>query len=280
MPAVLLCTAFLLAPASIQAKAPPAASTGTISIPLNTASAADISAAIAQVSSGRTPRERQEAIRVLRRTPYRGPRAFRALSAVMSDDRNNEVRQAAAVALLDYEGSETIKRMETFFKGEFADDTRRVVCVALATAPAQAEDPGVTGILIGLLADDPSSAVRWAAIDGISARRDQSALGALQHAADYDQDLLVRSAAATAYRKLSHLPQMKRHQPPSKSKRASYDAVEGKDPCPPGNGWCACSLPPLKTRPRCIPRAECEHTYYNSYQSLGFTCDWDGEIIK
>ena len=261
------------------ASASPVASTGTLGLPLDITSQTGLSAIIARAREAPTPQERQKAIRALRQPTYHGPEAFRALSAVMSADRNNEVRQAAAIALLDYKRSETLKQIEAFFKAEFGDETRRQVCVALATAPAYAQDPGVTSLLSGLLAEDPSAAVRWAATEGLSARRDLSALGALQRAAAWDQDLIVRAAAAAAYRQLSQPRRIKTPRP-NKLQRAPVDAVPGKDPCPPGNGWCACSRPPVKIKPHCVPRADCVHTFFNTFQSQGYSCDWDGETIR
>ena len=279
MTGILWAASLWTAPTCVQAGPPPAASTGTLSRPLNIASPEALSAVIARTREAPTPQERQEAIRALRQPHYRGPQAFRALSAAMSGDRNNEVRQAAAIALLDYEGGETLKRIEGFFKGEFSDATRRSVCMALGTAPAQVQDPGITGLLSSLLAEDSAAAVRWAAVEGLSARQDRSALGALQRAADWDQDMIVRVAAAAAYRKLSQPPPIKAPQT-SKTKRAPYDAVPGKDLCPPGNGWCACSRPPVKIKPHCVPRADCVHTFFNTFQSQGYSCDWDGETIR
>jgi hypothetical protein len=278
--AAVLCGVLLgTPPAPLWAAEPSAISTGTVGVPSDLASPTRLAAVLARVREARTPQERQEAVRMLRRTPYRGPQAFRTLSAAMTEDLSNEVRQEAAVALLDYEGSETLVGIEAFFKTEMGDDARRTVCVALATAPARGGDRGVTSLLTGLLSGDPAPAVRMAAVAGLLARQDRSALGELRRAAQRDPDKKVREQAQAAYRLLAQPPKTERTRV-AKPQRASYDAVRGKDPCPPGNGWCECSQPPLKTKSRCLPREDCEHTYFNTYRSLGFSCAWDGEVIR
>ena len=225
------------------------------------------------------PPARLEAVRVLRTSLYHGPRAFQALSTAMSNDLNNEVRQAAAIALLDYEGGQTLALVGKFLKDEVGEEVRRSVCAALAAAPAHLNDPGATSVLSARLGEDESAAVRLAAVAGLSARRDPIALGDLKRAAEKDPSKEVRAAAGAAYKQLSIPPKVKAPKP-KKPERASYDAVKGKDRCPLGCGWCECSRPPFKTKPRCVPRADCEHAYYNSYQHQGFSCSWNGEQIE
>lgn len=279
MSGAILAALLWAAPAPAQTGAPPAVSTATV----RTSSAAVELPGLAEVMTAarhaRSPAARRSAIRALRQASYRGEPAFKTLSDAMLHDLNNEVRQDAAAALLDYDGPETLAKIETFFKDELGDEARRVVCVALATAPAYGDNQSVTSLLTGLLAEDGSVAVRLAAVAGLAARQDASALGELQRASKKDKEASVRVAAAAAYRQLSQPVKMKAPKP-FVDKQASYDAVKGKDVCPGGSGWCECSRPPLKTRPRCVLREECEHVYFNSYQHDGFDCTWNGELVK
>jgi hypothetical protein len=227
-----------------------------------------------------SPAERTAAIAALRQIRYRDRSVFEELSRSMRDDLNNEVRQAAAAALLDYEGNPTIERIEAFMDTEQGEDARRAVCAELASAPAQRSNPGATGILTARLALDPSPAVRLAAAASLLARGDRVALGALKTASEKDPAAAVRQAAQDAWRALSR-PVKVQAPKPRPQETADYNAVKGQDRCPVGlHGWCECSRGFLKTKPRCVSRDVCAHMYFNSYQNNGYSCNWNGALIE
>ena len=69
-------------------------------------------------------------------------------------------------------------------------------------------------------------------------------------------------------------------QPSKKHEPAPYDAVKGVDRCPVQYGWCECGRPPLKLKPHCVERADCEYSFITSYKRNGFTCSWNGENVE
>jgi HEAT repeat protein len=246
---------------------------------LSTASQSSTMGALAFLRGAPEPEQRRKAIAALRQEPSRGPRTFKALAEAMLSDGNNDVRRDAAVALLDYEGHEPLQRLEAFFKGEMGEETRRSVCAALGAHPGRKDDAGTAAFLAGLLSDDESAAVRAAAVTGLMNRSDQFLLVELRRAAAKDPAVDVRKLAAAAVKSIVTAPKPSKIRP-APPQPARYDAVKGKDRCPPGNGWCECFRPPLKGRPRCITRSACEHTFFNSYQHQGFSCTFDGQLIE
>jgi len=245
----------------------------------SSAAVAGIDSVVAALLSAPEPAARLAAIATLRQDPYRGPKAFQGLAAAMGKDLSSAVRRDAAIALLDYQGTQSLAELEKFLAQEQGEEVRRDVCVALATAALHLSDPGATSLLTTRLSEDEAPVVRRAAIQGLAARLDVGGLGELKRAAQKDADPRVRAAAAAAYQRISHRPKAKTDKPKA-PERAPYDAVKGKDPCPRGSGWCECSRPPLRTKPHCVPRADCEHTFFNSYQTQGFSCTWDGQAIE
>ncbi|MDD5658028.1 MAG: hypothetical protein PHF00_12325 [Elusimicrobia bacterium] len=222
--------------------------------------------------------ERLRAVARLAEPPRRGDAVFAALARAMREDLSNEVRQAAAAALLDYEGRDAVGRVAEYLRQEKGEEARRRVCAAAAAAPAHADDPAVALLLAERLSEDESPAVRLAAVSGALSRRLAPLLGDLARAAAKDPDPAVRAAAGRAHKLLS-IPE-KVPKPRKKVERADYDAVKGRDRCPAPSGWCECARPPIQMKPRCIPRPDCAHQYRNTYQGEGFSCLWDGLEIR
>jgi HEAT repeat protein len=218
---------------------------------------------------------RRESAGVLRQGAYRDPRTFQALADAMSFDLDHGVRQAAAMALLDYPGEGTTLWLARFFQGEGSEEVRRAVCGALATALAHRGDLAATDLLTALLAEDRSAAVRTAAAWGLARRQDLRTLGALKQAADKDPDSVVSAAAAAAYRLILSRKLPGPEPPPAPLVRARLPKGTPED-----YGWCECLRLPLKIKPKWRSLQDCEHTYYNSYQHAGFMCSWGGQKIK
>ncbi len=242
-------------------------------------SSANIDALIQDMRRVEDPPMRLDAVRVLSGSAYKGPLAFKALSWAMQNDLNNDVRQAAAVALMDYDSGETLPLLEKFLREEIGDEVRRSVCAALASAPAYASNRGATTLLAERLGEDPSALVRLSLIDDLLRRQDPAALESLKRDAQKDDDKSVRAAAWAAHKKIA-APRKVREAKTAKPAPPSYNAVKGVDHCPLGFGWCECGRPPLKIKARCVQREDCEYSFFNSYKRQGFDCSWNGENIE
>ena len=243
------------------------------------ASSAGINALVEDLHGAEDSSVRLEAVHTLSMPAYKGSLAFKTLAWAMQNDLSNKVRQAAAIALMNYEGGDTLPLLDKFLEEEIGDDVRRSVCAALATAPAYGSNRTATTLLAERLLEDSSPAVRLAIIEKLLARQDTAALDGLKHASKEDEDERVRAAALAAWKKLSTPPEIAAVKPP-KPEPPPYGAVKGVDHCPLNFGWCECSRPPLKIRPRCVSREDCEHVFFNSYKRQGFFCSWNGENIE
>lgn len=220
---------------------------------------------------------RLEAVTALR--AQRSEPNYKALASAMSIDLSDKVRQGAALALLEYDGTAPLLKLEEFLRAEEGAQVREAVCLALATTTVHPDNPEATALLAERLAEDAAPEVRLAAVQALETRRDRRALKDLRQAADKDADPKVRARAKKAHKRLSIPP--KAPPPPAKSaKAAPADTRKGRDRCGDGNGWCECANEAMKLRPRCVPREDCQQSLDNTYRRHGYGCQWDGQALN
>ncbi|MBI3289721.1 MAG: HEAT repeat domain-containing protein [Elusimicrobia bacterium] len=221
------------------------------------------------------PAERAAACAELARPPHQSTASYAALSRAMRDDLSDRVRLAAGVATLAFPGGATLAAVEGVLKTEPGAEIRRGLIVALATAPAHADNPDATRMIAAALADDADKGVRRAAAAALATRNDPAAVGAVRRASADDADKGVREAAARAFSVLSIPPKAK---PKKKApKRPDPEGVKGHDACPLPWGWCECSGV-VRVRPQCLTTKECR-TRNAEMQHYNVSCTWNGSDL-
>lgn len=239
---------------------------------------AKIAGLLQRLSKEESPAARVEILQSLANPQLHSAAAFKALSRAALSDLSLQARRAAAVSALSYEGPEPLALAENILKNEQGEDVRLGLCLELSSGSVHQADPQVTDLLARMLSEDPSPAVRLAAVDGLARRADKRALPDLKRAADGDDDPAVRQRAKKTFALLMAPPKTQRSA--KKEPAADYKAVKGKDRCPNPNGWCQCSNGALGPRPHCLPREDCAHDYETVYRHDGFVCTWDGQSLE
>lgn len=239
----------------------------------------DARALLRVLTSEESPEVRLEALRVLRREGFRGAEVYESVSEALSRDPSADLRAEAAAAVLDYPGADPLAQVERLLSEEQGEIVREAACVALATAPAYASSPGATLILARSLEEDSSLAVRRSALSGLAKRGDRRALAVLQRASVSEKDEPLRKAIRRLLAVLSEPPKVEKK---AEKKEPDPDdkALKGVDFCGDGNGWCECSMGPLRPPARCVSRQGCIHLYENTYMRLGYLCTWDGASLE
>ncbi|MDE2039515.1 MAG: HEAT repeat domain-containing protein [Elusimicrobia bacterium] len=229
---------------------------------------------LAVLDSDPSPQNRAEAALGLGQAEMRDSQALDALSRACLADPSREVRRQAALGVLSFDGEVAADAALACLKAERGASVRRDIVAALALSPVHRDDSDVTIALASLLSGDEDASVRQAAARGLGLRGDLRALPALKKAAS-DPKAAVRRAAKAAAALLSKPRSLARRT--GKRIRDQFSAVKGRDRCLGGAGWCECGKGPMHPRPVCMSRADCAHTYANSYRPLGYVCTWDGQ---
>ena len=201
---------------------------------------------------------------------------FESLVEAASRELTPHDRLVAATAALTYPGGKTMMFADAFVKSEPGEEVRRAFLLALATAPAHADNPDATRLLAAALAEDASPVVRRAAAEALATRGDTVGLGAALRATRGDADKDVRKAAAHA---VAVLTAPRKAKPRTKALAVPNEtAVKGRDRCPDPGGWCECAGA-IRRPAKCLSLTDCR-VMQSEMRHHDLTCQWNSQTLS